>query len=172
MSQLRFGSVIASAILVLSACGARDTPTPAPSVAVTVPVPMLRAVTATPPGGAKSALPAGGDVVITPTATVSGTTPITLTNPISPSTSVPAAGQKNSIPFTATNVISLTTKGTINIRSGPGLNYRVVGFVTRGKVLDVTGSSMDKKWWRIKCLTGDSVNCWVIAVTRYLTPNK
>ncbi|HEY3291895.1 MAG TPA: SH3 domain-containing protein [Anaerolineae bacterium] len=172
MNKTILASALASAILILSACGARDTTTTVPTIAVTVAVPILRAVTPTPPGGAKSALPAGGDVVITPTATVTGTTPITLTNPISPSTNSPTTGQKNTVPFTATNVISLTTKGTINIRSGPGLNYRVVGYITRGKSLDVTGTSLDKKWWRVKCLTGDSENCWVIADTRYLTPNK
>jgi Tol biopolymer transport system component/serine/threonine protein kinase len=37
----------------------------------------------------------------------------------------------------------------INVRSGPGTNYDIVGATTAGAKLDVTGRSADSNWWRI-----------------------
>ena len=48
----------------------------------------------------------------------------------------------------------------MNIRSGPGTNYDVVGYATAGEELIVTGKNADGTWWRIE-FEGQDV--WIYA---------
>jgi len=190
MKKGQFASLMVAGMFVLSACNARGDAKPIGTISPQGTEPVAKpAATAV----NKSALPAGGDVSATPTAIVTGTVPVTLTTPITNSTGVtvttsltPTAeitptggttvttttGQVGGIPFSETDTKTLTTKGTLNIRSGPAVTYRIVGFVRRGKTLNVTGVSTDKRWWRVQCLTDTTAACWVIADARFVTANK
>jgi dipeptidyl aminopeptidase/acylaminoacyl peptidase len=57
---------------------------------------------------------------------------------------------------TATPVVSQVSSScqlqflaSINIRSGPGAHYDIIGATTAGVKLDVTGRNADSDWWRI-----------------------
>ncbi|MCS6847174.1 MAG: SH3 domain-containing protein [Anaerolineae bacterium] len=56
----------------------------------------------------------------------------------------------------------------LNIRSGPGLRYHVVGMLRPGHRATVTGLSDDYNWWRIRCPRGGV--CWVSANPNYSKP--
>jgi len=47
---------------------------------------------------------------------------------------------------------------TLNVRSGPGVAYEVVGQVRKGDILDVTGCNQTGDWL---CVTNDSADGWV-----------
>ena len=62
---------------------------------------------------------------------------------------------------TATQVVVDNTSPTVivryqavNVRSGPGLAYAVIGERTIGDVCSVSGSNSDKSWWQIHCPDG------------------
>ena len=51
----------------------------------------------------------------------------------------------------------------VNIRSGPGTNYGIVGKVFAGQAAQVTGVTADGGWWRVLCPDGTVGSCWVVA---------
>jgi uncharacterized protein YgiM (DUF1202 family) len=55
----------------------------------------------------------------------------------------------------------------VNIRSGPGTNYGIVGKVFAGQMAQVTGVTPDAigdvRWWRVICPDGTAGSCWVVA---------
>ncbi|MCL4505917.1 MAG: SH3 domain-containing protein [Chloroflexi bacterium] len=176
----RFTSLIVVSTFILSACRFPSTPIPATnSVLATAGAPGSQATTQ-----GKSAMPSGGDVItttdeLTPTTDITATNGVTVTGSVSttveltPTNKAPAGNAPQSdIPANQTDVKSVTTHGAINLRSGPGVRYRIVGFVTRNKTLQVTGVSVDNKWWRVDCATTRTNVCWVIAGTRYVTANQ
>lgn len=89
-------------------------------------------------------------VVQTPTAVIEAPT----------ATSLPALAQA----IAATNM---------NVRSGPGANYPVVGALQSGQAAPVTGLSYDRGWWQIKFAGGPDGFGWVSAnyVTAQNTEN-
>jgi uncharacterized protein YgiM (DUF1202 family) len=56
----------------------------------------------------------------------------------------------------------------LNIRSGPGTEFRRVGKLWPGDHATVTGMSDHLGWWRIRCPWGGT--CWVSANPRYAKP--
>lgn len=58
-------------------------------------------------------------------------------------------------------------RSDLNIRGGPGTEYRVVGWLARGQTAAVTGIGSDGGWWRVVCPDGSSGSCWVTASTQY-----
>jgi uncharacterized protein YraI len=52
-------------------------------------------------------------------------------------------------PSQASSSCQLQFLANVNIRSGPGTNYDIIGATTAGVTLDVTGRSTDSGWWRI-----------------------
>lgn len=70
--------------------------------------------------------------------------------------------------ITATAVVSsspaaLITKEALNIRSGPGVQYPIIGNFASGAAARILGRSVDGLWWKIVCpaeLKQDE--CWVI----------
>jgi uncharacterized protein YgiM (DUF1202 family) len=195
MKNIRVASLLVVGMIALSACSLGG-PKPVSTVSTQGTAAAAKPAAGTPAATTvnKSALPAGGDVPMTPTPTMTNTTPVTPTAPITPSTDVTVTSgmtptvevtptgtttvtttstdQKSDIPSVMTDIKTLTTKGTVNIRNGPAATYKVVGFVRRGQTLDVTGVSKDMKWWHVKCLTGTSNSCWIIADARWVTANK
>jgi uncharacterized protein YgiM (DUF1202 family) len=51
----------------------------------------------------------------------------------------------------------------VNIRSGPGTSYGIVGKVFAGQMAQVTGATADRGWWRVICPDGTAGSCWVVA---------
>ena len=67
-----------------------------------------------------------------------------------------------------TPVTRLRALGTINLRTGPGTEFRRVGRVYSGDVLLVTGASDHYGWWRVRCPWGGT--CWISASPFYTKP--
>jgi uncharacterized protein YraI len=50
----------------------------------------------------------------------------------------------------------------VNIRTGPGLNYPIIGSLRQGNRATIMGRLADRSWWRIQCSSGDAAShCWV-----------
>ena len=105
-----------------------DTPTPAQTPTVT----HTPAVTNTP--------------TITPTPPPTYTPMLTLTpTPLPPSVPTPTL-TPSSTPVPAA---SLVVNRYMNVRKGPGTNYKVVGTVGVGAEFPITGQNRDGSWWQI-----------------------
>jgi hypothetical protein len=57
----------------------------------------------------------------------------------------------------------LMSRANLNIRSGPGVNYEVIGLLAAGQSAEITGLSLDYGWWQIKFPAGPSGYGWVSA---------
>lgn len=68
----------------------------------------------------------------------------------------------------STPVTQVAALVNLNIRSGPGLRYHIVGMLRPGHRAAVTGLSDDYNWWRIRCPWGGV--CWVSANPYYSKP--
>lgn len=65
------------------------------------------------------------------------------------------------------SIPTVTALGDLNIRSGPGIEYDVVGFMRGGDSALVVGTTA-VNWWKIECpghITG--AECWVSGDPRY-----
>ncbi|MDX1520990.1 MAG: SH3 domain-containing protein, partial [Anaerolineae bacterium] len=51
----------------------------------------------------------------------------------------------------------------LNIRSGPGTGYPIIGSVFGGQIALVTGATPDGQWWRVICPDDTVGDCFVIA---------
>jgi len=58
---------------------------------------------------------------------------------------------------------SLTAAWTVNIRSGPGKEYAVVGTLQQNQTAEIVGVSEDTIWWAIRFNNGDNDTGWVAA---------
>ena len=56
----------------------------------------------------------------------------------------------------------------LNVRSGPGTNYGVIGLVEATELLTVLGQNQAGDWWLICCIGSEGTNGWVAA--RFMTP--
>lgn len=52
---------------------------------------------------------------------------------------------------------------TVRMRSGPGVQYAIIGRVFAGMTARVTGVSSDGGWWRVLCPNDSAGSCWVSA---------
>jgi uncharacterized protein YraI len=57
------------------------------------------------------------------------------------------------------NQPELIAPGSVNIRSGPGLNYAVIGTLNADTAVPIVGRNADTTWWEIE-ITGDTTG-WV-----------
>lgn len=69
-----------------------------------------------------------------------------------------------------TEVQYVMTVQTMNVRSGPGYNYSIIGRLPAGRTVKVTGLSVDRSWWRILCLDGTAGSCWLLAQSGLTEP--
>jgi uncharacterized protein YraI len=51
----------------------------------------------------------------------------------------------------------------VNIRSGPGTNYAVIGRIEAGQTALVTGVTADGQWWRVSCPDDSAGSCFAVA---------
>jgi uncharacterized protein YgiM (DUF1202 family) len=69
-----------------------------------------------------------------------------------------------------TDVERIVSVSGVNVRSGPGYNYPVIGWLRAGETAEVTGLSPDRGWWQIRCGQGDGGFCWVRAQSNLTKP--
>lgn len=57
-----------------------------------------------------------------------------------------------------------TINGTlVNVRSGPGITYAMVGQASEGTQVEITGRDETGTWWRICCPVGAPTDSWISA---------
>jgi uncharacterized protein YraI len=101
------------------------------------------------------------ETVVTPVATLAvDTATATATATTGPATAVSVVNTPVQYVLALTNV---------NIRSGPGTGYKVVGWLAAGQTAKVTGANSEGSWWRVTCSDGSN-GCWVTAGTSYTQP--
>ncbi len=105
-------------------------------------------------------------VTDTPTATATAV-PNDTAAPTATATSVPV-----NITVLDTQMQYVQAQANLNVRSGPGVGYTVVGWLADGQTAKVTGVSSDYGWWRIVCADNSVGNCWVSAHTKYTLPTN
>lgn len=85
------------------------------------------------------------------------------------------------LPQPAASAVSTTTVQAIqalvnvNVRSGPGTAYGVIGRILAGQTAQVTGSTPDNGWWQVICPDGSVGNCFVVndpALTQPAAPTS
>lgn len=140
--------IISLAALLITACAPAAEPTPLPSPErplrpTFTPTPLL---TDTP-----TAIPATPTPLDTPT-------PLPTDTPAQPPTDTPE-------PPTATPepkpVAVVSGSGQVNLRSGPGTAYPVVGNAASGAELEIVGRNQAGDWWQVCCSGGQPA--WVVA---------
>ncbi len=92
------------------------------------------------------------------------TTAVPVTNP--EPLPIPAASA-----VISTEVQLLQAAVNVNIRSGPGTTYGIVGKVFAGQSAQVTGAMPDNSWWRVLCPDGSVGSCFVVNDPRFVQPS-
>ena len=70
--------------------------------------------------------------------------------PSAPPAAAPAANTSGGSAYTVTEGSgTLTVTSDVNVRSGPGTGYSVLGIARAGQTLTATGSAEDGKWYRV-----------------------
>ena len=109
---------------------------------------------------------------MTPTTEVAPAAEVTPTEAVTP-TSAETATTSDEIEVAPTTIKTIVVRVRIlNVRSGPGTRYAVVGRLTYRKTAQVTGISANGLWYRVLCADGSEGNCWVTASSRYVIARK
>ncbi len=66
----------------------------------------------------------------------------------------------------------VTTLIDLNVRTGPGTNYPVVGVLKQGQNANIMGKSPNGNWWKIQCPAGVGSECWTSAGAQYSTASN
>ncbi len=53
-----------------------------------------------------------------------------------------------------TRPMVFASEGTVNLRSGPGINYDKVGALQNGQSLEIVGRNSDSSWWQASTVNG------------------
>jgi uncharacterized protein YgiM (DUF1202 family) len=69
-----------------------------------------------------------------------------------------------------TDVQLVMANQNVNIRTGPGHDYAILGQLFAGQSARVTGMSVDQGWWRVVCPDGSTGSCWVSARAPFTQP--
>ena len=64
---------------------------------------------------------------------------------------------------------TMTALVSLNVRTGPGTNYPVVGAFSGGQTATIIGKSQDGNWWKVQCPAGVGSECWASARPQYAT---
>ena len=63
-----------------------------------------------------------------------------------------------------TNVKYVMALQDVNIRSGPGTQFRILSYIAEGQTAKVTGVNANGNWWRVICRDDSVGSCWVSAL--------
>lgn len=122
-------------------------------------------------------------VVVVATPTIASGLP-TATNTVEPtgqaaSTSTAPATQSVSTAVSGDNIVVSTTSveyiqalSDLNIRSGPGTGYSIVGYLAGGQYAKVTGVHSASGWWRVICPDNTIGSCWVTGSPQFSKPEN
>ncbi|MGQ0604756.1 MAG: LysM peptidoglycan-binding domain-containing protein [Anaerolineales bacterium] len=70
-----------------------------------------------------------------------------------------------------TNVQRVLLLTDVNVRVGPGMQYKAIDKAVTGQTVRVTGISSDLNWWRVDCPQGSGVkDCFITAGQQYTQP--
>ena len=85
-------------------------------------------------------------------------------------TPVPVPTQPVDMNAYETNVKYVMALQDVNIRSGPGTQFRILSYVAEGQTTEVTGVSANGNWWRVICPDDRVGSCWVSALSSLTRP--
>jgi uncharacterized protein YgiM (DUF1202 family) len=69
-----------------------------------------------------------------------------------------------------TNVKYVMALQDVNIRSGPGMQFRILSYVAEGQTAKVNGVSANGNWWRVICPDDTIGSCWISALASLTKP--
>jgi uncharacterized protein YraI len=69
-----------------------------------------------------------------------------------------------------TDVDYIIIRNDVEVYSGPGVKYGVIGWLEEGQTIKVTGISVDGKWWQVTCPNGKGNSCWVSTKLKFTRP--
>jgi hypothetical protein len=69
-----------------------------------------------------------------------------------------------------TNVEYVMALQDVNIRSGPGTQFRILSYIAEGQTAKVTGVNANGNWWRVICPDDTVGSCWVSALASLTKP--
>lgn len=69
-----------------------------------------------------------------------------------------------------TNVKYVMALQDVNIRSGPGTQFRILSYIAEGQTAKVTGVNANGNWWRVICPDNSVGSCWVSALSSLTKP--
>ncbi|MCA9987235.1 MAG: SH3 domain-containing protein [Anaerolineales bacterium] len=75
-------------------------------------------------------------------------------------------------PAPASGDPTVTSLVDLNVRTGPGTNYGVVGALPAGSSAAIVGKSPDGNWWKISCPANVGNECWTSAGASYSTASN
>ena len=145
-----------------------ETATPVASVPTLhptfTPTPVLPTSTPLPP----TPVPPSAEPTQTPASQpVEGSTQTPVSQPVEEATPEPPPTVEPPTP-TPDAVRVEVTSATVNLRSGPGTNYKRVGQASQGQVFDVTGRNESGGWFQIKRPDGSSA--WIVNDKQWTQP--
>jgi uncharacterized protein YraI len=73
-------------------------------------------------------------------------------------------------PVVSTNVTYVIALQDLSMYGGPSTQQSIIGSVTAGQIVKVTGASADGKWWRVICPDNSVGSCWVSADSNLTQP--
>ena len=107
---------------------------------------------------AQSNLPSNQDLAATITALAAGAQ----TSPATPSSTSAAVGPTAALSSSSTPCLPLVTaNSSVNIRSGPGTVYPILGALPAGSTAGIAGQSGDGTWWYIDFPAGVGGHAWI-----------
>ncbi|GAB4424934.1 MAG: hypothetical protein Kow0031_04180 [Anaerolineae bacterium] len=83
----------------------------------------------------------------------------TATRVLEQSQSTQPLPQNDAPPEAAPQQAQLVAPGAVNIRSGPGINYTVIGALSANTAMPIVGRNAEGSWWQIK--TPNDTRGWV-----------
>lgn len=95
------------------------------------------------------------------------TRPTPTPTPMPTATPQPQPAEVTVLPTQVQYVMALVD---LNIRSGPGTTYPVIGSIFGGQIALVTGITADNQWWRVICPNDTVGNCFVSASPNLTQP--
>lgn len=84
-----------------------------------------------------------------------------ITTTVSPTTTTTLSATATVSPTLPPGIVALLA---LNIRSGPGQDYPIVGYFAAGAAWEIRARSADGLWWKVDCPAGvASDECWITA---------